>query len=486
MSGAGAKRGIVSQKLRAGAAAISIAPPLGVDMMGYLRRSEPARGYGAPMEATALVLDGDERVVLLGGDLVGASGPWAQEVREQIGAAAGTTADHVLINSQHTHAAPPTTGWSKIGGDWEWHPEELHYAGVVGDLLVSVSAEAARRLRPARVGWARATAEGLTVNRRQRVEGGTILGWNPEEQCDRDVAVLRVDDEDGGAICTVVAFASHPVVIGPDVPEASSDFVGPLRECVRRWTGGECVFLQGCAGNIVPFESFHTEPGPERRFGERLALVALQARSAASLEPTQPEQMPYASAIPIAIWRHTPTGVPQDTTVAAVERRVLLPLLEPPTLDEIRGLKAELQQRVADLQAAGEPRTAWNPVSLHVRWAEAIEQRVADGTVERELDVPLQAIRIGGACFTAWPCEPFCELGLEVKERSVAPFPVTLGYSNDLLGYVPTRREYPFGGYEPVVAQRHFGKPAPVAPEAGELLIRHSLELTDELFADGD
>src|SRR4051794_4560076 len=290
-------------------------------MMGYLRRSEPARGYGEPMEATALVLDdGGSRVVLLGGDLVGASGSWAQEVRERIAAAAGTTSDRVLVNSQHTHAAPPTTGWSKIGGDWEWHPEELHYAGVLGDLLVSVASEAARALRPARVGWARAVADGLTVNRRQRVEGGgTILGWNPDEQCDRDVAVLRVDAEDGAAICTVVAFASHPVVVGPDVPEASSDFVGPLREYVRRWTGGECVFLQGCAGNIVPFESFHSERGPERLFGERLALVALQARAAASLEPTRPEQMPYASAIPMAIWRHMPTGESQDITVAALK-----------------------------------------------------------------------------------------------------------------------------------------------------------------------
>jgi hypothetical protein len=164
---------------------------------------------------------------------------------------------------------------------------------------------------------------------------------------------------------------------------------------------------------------------------------------------------------------------------------VSLPLLEPPTLEEIRQLKRELEQRVADLKAAGEPRTAWNPPSLHVRWAEAVERRVADGTVERALQVPVQAIRIGGACLTAWPCEPFCELGLQVKARSAAPFPVTLGYSNDLLGYVPTRSEYPFGGYEPVVSHRHFGKAAPVAPEAGELLVQHSLELTDELYADG-
>ena len=469
-------------RLRAGAAAVSIAPPVGVDLMGYLRRSEPALGYGEPMEATALVLDdGTTRIVLVGADLFGASGAWAQTIRDRIGAAVGAPSHHVLLNSQHTHAAPPTPGWAKIGGDADWNGEERRYGDAVGDLVVSAAVEAARRTRPARLGFGRTVVEGITVNRRQRVEGGTILGWNPDEECDRDVAVIRVDDEARGAICTVVAFASHPVVIGPDVPEASSDFVGPLRERVRDWTGGECVFLQGCAGNIVPFESFYTEAGAERSFAERLALAALRARAEASLEPTAPEQMPFASAIPMAIWRHVQDGE-QDVTLAASERRVALPLLEPPTLEEIERLRAELEQRVVDLKAAGEPRTTWNPVVLHVRWAKAVEQRVADGSVERSVDVPVQSLRIGRACITAWPCEPFCELGLEVKERSTAPFPVTLGYSNDLVGYVPTRREYPFGGYEPVVAQRHFGRSAPFAPEAGELLVQHSLELTAELF----
>lgn len=468
--------------LLAGAASVSITPPVGVDLMGYLRRSEPTRGYGEPMEANALVLDdGATRLVLVGADLFGATGVWAQELRSRIGAALGAPAHHVLLNSQHTHAAPPTPGWEKIGGDAEWHDEETRHGDAVGDLLVSAAVEAARRLRPARLGLGRTTVEGLTVNRRQRHEGGTILGWNPDERCDRDVAVLRLDGDDGRAICTVVAFAAHPVVVGPDVPEASSDFIGPLRERVRAWTGGDCVFLQGCAGNIVPLESFHTARGPERAFGERLALAALEARAAAPLAPSRPEQVPFASAIPMAIWRHVPTGE-QDVTLAAAERRVELPLLEPPTLEEIQRLRAELEQRVVDLQAAGEPRTTWNPVVLHVRWAKAVEQRVADGTVERSVEVPVQALRIGGACITAWPCEPFCELGLEVKERSGAPFPVTLGYSNGLVGYVPTRAEYPLGGYEPVVAQRHFGRPSPFAPEAGELLVEQSLELTSELF----
>jgi neutral ceramidase len=97
----------------------------------------------------------------------------------------------------------------------------------------------------------------------------------------------------------------------------------------------------------------------------------------------------------------------------------------------------------------------------------------------------VQALRIGTVCLTAWPCEPFCELGLEVKARSSAPFPVALGYSNGLIGYVPTAREFAFGGYEPTVSQRHFGQPAPYAHAAGDVLVKEALALTEILFADG-
>jgi hypothetical protein len=472
-----------SPSLNAGAASVSITPPLGVDLMGFLRRSEPARGYGEPMEANALVLDdGDTRLVLLGLDTAAVVGAWGRRLRELVADACGCPVGHVLVNAQHTHAAPPTPGWAKIGGDAEWHPAEVRYADALPDLVVSAAAAAAGRLQPARAGWDRTSVDGISVNRRQREGAGTILGWNPDEACDRDVAVIRVDRMDGHSIATVVVFACHPVVVGPDVPEISSDFVGPLRSRVRAWTGGDCLFLQGCAGNILPLEAFWDRAGPEHSFGDRLAARALAAWTAAETEPLTAEQIPFRSAVPIAIWRKVGGGRRTDLPLAAAEAQVAVPLQEPPTLEEIRTLRGELERHAAELQAQGAPRTAWNPVLLHSLWARAVEERVVDGSVEREVLAPVQALRIGDACLTAWPCEPFCELGLEVKERSPAPFPITLGYSNDLIGYVPTRREFAFGGYEPSVSQRHFGKPAPYAHEAGEVLVAEALELTRRLF----
>ena len=51
-----------------------------------------------------------------------------------------------------------------------------------------------------------------------------------------------------------------------------------------------------------------------------------------------------------------------------------------------------------------------------------------------------------------------------------------------VLGYIATRAEYPYGGYEPTVAQRGYGHPAPFAPEAGEMIAAESIALLNQLF----
>ena len=125
----------------------------------------------------------------------------------------------------------------------------------------------------------------------------------------------------------------------------------------------------------------------------------------------------------MAIWRQLPHGRAAGRDARRGRAAGLAAAARAADARRDPALQASSSSGVADLKAAGEPRTAWNPPSLHVRWAEAIEQRVADGTVERSVEAPVQAIRIGGVCITAWPCEPFCELGLEVKERSIGAVP---------------------------------------------------------------
>ena len=47
------------------------------------------------------------------------------------------------------------------------------------------------------------------------------------------------------------------------------------------------------------------------------------------------------------------------------------------------------------------------------------------------------------------PGEVFAELGLDLRARSPFPHTLVLGLANEAIGYVPTRRAYDEGGYEP-------------------------------------
>lgn len=465
--------------LRAGAASASIAPPPGVDLMGYLKRWQQSAGVGEPCEATALVLDdGARRVAIVGIDYTWTPGAWGRRMREAVARAAGCAVEAVLLNSSHTHAMPYAPGLRKAGGELEPRPLELDYAEGLVERVAAVAGEAAARLEPATVAAARGRCE-LNVNRRQRSGETTIIGWNPDEACDHDVDVLRVDAADGRALATVVAYAAHPVVVGPEVQDASSDFVGPLRARVRAWTGGECVFLQGCAGNVMPLEALFDRTGPERRFGEGIALAALEARERAEAVPTRARQVPFMSAVPFALWRRQPDGSQAaPLRLAADEVVVPLPLKPPPDAAAMRALADELAARVAALQADGRPREEWNPSLLHHDWARAMTARIEAGEAGADVPAVVQRIAIGGIELIGLPCEPFCELGLELKERSQAGFTFALGYSNDCVGYVATAREHPFGGYEPTLAQRHYDQAAPFAPEAAALLVEAGLELS--------
>jgi hypothetical protein len=64
--------------------------------------------------------------------------------------------------------------------------------------------------------------------------------------------------------------------------------------------------------------------------------------------------------------------------------------------------------------------------------------------------LPVRFLRINNdiAIWSA-PLELFCEIAIDVRNQSPFPYTFYFGYSNGSLGYLPTREEFPRGGYEP-------------------------------------
>lgn len=465
-------------------ATVPVPPPLGVDTVGFLRRHVPVQGYGQPLEVGVLVVDdGLKRCAVVALDLLGTPGPPGVALRQAVARAAGCSEDAVFVNSQHTHAAPPPLGMLKLGGlTHELTADERHYWDHLVQMASTAAGIARRNLIEVQVGSATGSLDGLSINRRERLaDGSTIIGWNRQGECDRSVSVLRFERLDGMPLVTVVNFACHPVVVGPDVHDASSDFVGAMRKVVRDFTGADCLFLQGCAGNITPLECFHEQPGPEVHFGRRLALAVLGAWSDAGTQRYRLDRTEYRSAVPIARYRWLPDG-PHDTTVDFAIKDVEFPLDPPPKLDEIRNLRIQLEAQVAQLKSEGAGPERWNPIEIHSVWAQTIERLVTDGTVPTSIRSTVQVLRFGQVAIVGLPGEPFNEIGSRIKVASPAKFTITCGYTNDAVGYLPTTEEHPFGGYEVAMNHRHYGNPSPISKGVDVVIQAAAAELLHRLF----
>ncbi len=183
--------------------------------------------------------------------------------------------------------------------------EEMRRTAVaIQDRMVEVCRLALERLEPAEPVWAVGEVD-EAVNRRERTSAaiGTILGWNPELQLDRQVTALQLRRPDESAVATLVSFGCHPVTTGYDMDVYSADFPGPLRSLVRSVTGGECVFLQGAAGNVLPRVAFTQDEREAERLGRRVALEALHALADRHAGARRVVRGSDGSVTPIALYR---------------------------------------------------------------------------------------------------------------------------------------------------------------------------------------
>jgi hypothetical protein len=243
---------------------------------------------------------------------------------------------------------------------------------------------------------------------------------------------------------------------------------------VRAWSGGECVFLQGAAGNVLPRCSFVEDESEAVRLGTRVALEALHALADRPDRPRRLVRRWDGSLIPMSLFRWEDED-DKPTPLAAAERRVMLPLLAAPSPDELRAIAGEHEAAAAAAQSDAEKYGHL----YHAKWA---RRTLEAGDPATQVEAPVHAIRIGDGAIVTAPGEPFTELGLAVKERSPGRPTLYAGYTNGAVGYFPSADAYAEGGYEPAYANRSYGQPAPVAPESERLLVEAGVRLAESLF----
>jgi hypothetical protein len=434
----------------AGVGRADITPPVGIPAGGWGNQlHEVSEANDLELWATVLVVEGADgtRAALLDVDLCILDDAQAARARDVVAGAAGLPAESVAAGTTHNHSVPVTL---ELGGAWIRRNREMvaPYVESVFDAIRCAAEEAAAALVPVRVGSAEGSSP-LAVNRRMTApDGRAAVGLNPDGVVDHTLTVVRLDGEDDRPVATIVHYACHPIILGPDNRAVTPEFPGIVKRVVESALGGRCLFVQGACGDIGPSELFVAELEPYRRLGAMLGHDAAAVALRASWRAHRLRQRHGEESAWIASFEYVPDDEP-DATVRVAREVVPLPLRD--DLGDAAEWRSEAERWEDEAYAAragGAHEGEIRELTVRTKFA---RMRAERGDALAGLDAyPLlvHGLRLGPAALVGVPVELFSEVGAAIRDGS--PFATTLvsGYWNGYRNYLPTDAERPRGGYE--------------------------------------
>lgn len=426
--------------LRAGAATSNITPALGGSIIGNWTPM-PATNIHDELHARCLVLDdGRGPLAIVVVDSLGVPRHVLDKAKQEASSHTGIPVERIAISATHTHSATSSQGdrWNPARYETELELDE--YQAFLASRIADGIRRAVARLEPARIGWTRARLEDEVFNRRWHMTPGPHLNnpfggtdrvmmnppvgsphlVKPAGPVDPEIAVLSVTTADGKPLAVLANYSLH-YVGGVPAGDVSADYFGVFAEQLTRLVGADgpgdafvAMLANGTSGDVnnIDFRNQQPRLPPYERMtrvATRVAAVVFQALQAVE----------YHDSVPIDM-----------------AQRILTLQTRRPTADQLAWASA-VMARPADAPQQAHPRERI--------YAERVSQRAG---VRPELDVVLQALRIGDLAIVTMPFEVFTEIGLELKATSPFAQTFTLSLANGTEGYLPTPAQHELGGYE--------------------------------------
>ncbi|MBW7892716.1 MAG: neutral/alkaline non-lysosomal ceramidase N-terminal domain-containing protein [Chitinophagaceae bacterium] len=445
---------VSADDLRIGAAAVKVTPPLGVPLAGYYYE-RGADGVHDDLYAKAMVVEKDRiKVAIVECDFVSISKFIADKIRDIVSKSTGIAPSNVMISATHSHTGPVIpSGPSSVEIEGTKSGSESQkilnaYISKLPALIAKSIEQANAALQPAKLFFGLGQESSISFNRRFFMTDGTV-GWNPglhnpkvikpAGPIDPDVKVLYAESKTDNPIATLVNFALHLDEVGGT--QISADMPFYLSGALAKIKGDEMVtiFSQGCSGNInhinVNGEMPQSGQFRAKKNGNILAGEVIKT---------------YENMSELAI-----------NNIKARSEMITVPLVEisASELDWARKTAAKYGKQDAA------------PFLDLVKAFKMLDVEKRNG---KPLEIEIQVFALGDDCaIVGFPNEIFTELGMYIKSRSPYKHTIIQELSNGSFGYIPDRKAYSEGNYEPISTI--------AAPGAGELYVENAVRMLYEL-----
>ena len=400
---------------KAGVAKTNITPENPIWMAGYGGRTEPSQGIIHDIWAKALALEdaSGHQAVLVTSDLLGWPKGMSDEIKYQLKKELGLKKEQILLNSSHTHTGPVL-----LDALYDIYPldaEELNKIKIYSNELIVKIVDLVRQafdaLEPAEIYSGNGTAR-FQVNRRNNNESALEEQSELMGPSDPAVPVLKITRPGGELLAIAFGYACHATVLS--INKWSGDYPGFAQlQLEKEHPGAIALFFQGAGADQNPLPR-RTIP-LARQYGRTLA---------AAVDQVMEEDMQLLQPI-------------LTTAYAEIE----LNLDTPPTLQEL----------TKDYEAS----------SGYLKlWAGRMKEKAEKGEAFQETyPYPLQIWKLGNQSVFALGGELLVGYAIQLKKIFGSNIFV-LGYSNDVMGYIPTEKVLLEGRYEGESSQMVYGLPS--------------------------
>lgn len=405
---------------KAGVARVVITPKKSMWLAGYGGRNRPSEGTLHDLWAKALAVEdaNGKKAVLVTTDLLGIPKNLSDRIRERLSKEFNLSKAQVILNSSHTHTGPALQ--SSLPDVYPLNASQqedvVSYTNWVEDKIVNLVGEALSSMEPVQL-FAENGVTRFQVNRRNNDESTLDQQAELNGPNDYAVPVIKVVNGAGNLVAIAFGYACHPTVLNGY--QWSGDYAGFAQiELEKKYPHAAALFFQGAGGDQNPLPR-RTVPLAQQ-YGETLA---------AAVERVLSEEMR-----------------PLAARLATAYSEVELSLGTLPTKQELL-------------------KTAEESSGSNKRWATRLLNQLDRGdSLMHSYPYPVQVWQLGDQLIFSLGGELVIEYAIKLKEiygQSI----FVLGYSNDVMSYIPSARILLEGGYEGERSQKTYGLPASWAPD---------------------